>query len=71
MKTRLLTISALTLILFGSVSCFKKGKTKGAIPDNGQLMGVSPNALGGMGKAYWYGICTTLVLSIWAQVMKI
>jgi formylglycine-generating enzyme len=50
MRTRLLTISALTVILFGSVSCFKKGKTKAAVPDNGQLVGVSPNALGGMGK---------------------
>lgn len=50
MRTRLLTISALTVILFGSVGCFKKGKTKAAVPDNGQLMGVSPNALGGMGK---------------------
>lgn len=49
MRTRLLTISALTAIVFGSVGCFSKARTKG-VPDNGQLMGVSPNSQGGMGK---------------------
>jgi len=49
MRTRLLTLSALTVFLIGSVSCSKKGKVKGA-PDDGQVHGISPNARGGMGK---------------------
>jgi len=50
MKTRFLIISILTVVVFGSTGCFKKGKTKGSMPDDGQLHGVAPSSRGGMGK---------------------
>jgi len=36
--------------VFGSTGCFKKGKTKGSMPDDGQLHGVAPSSRGSMGK---------------------
>ena len=50
MKTRFLASSILTVLILGSVSCFKSGKTKGSLPNNGQLVGVTPSARGSMGK---------------------
>ena len=50
MKTRFLIISILTVVVFGSTGCFKKGKTKGSMPDDGQLHGVAPSSRGSMGK---------------------
>src|SRR3954451_18869669 len=50
MKTRFLIISILTAVTLGSTGCFTKGKTKGSMPDDGQLHGVAPNSRGGMGK---------------------
>lgn len=50
MRTRILSISALTVLVFGSVSCFTKGKTKSLVPDDGQVHGISPAARGSMGK---------------------
>jgi formylglycine-generating enzyme required for sulfatase activity len=48
MKSQLLTVSALTIMAFSWVSCFK-GKVKD-LPDNGQLVGVAPSARGSMGR---------------------
>jgi len=50
MKTRFLIISILTVVVLGSTGCFKKGKTKGSMPDDGQLHGVAPSSRGSMGK---------------------
>lgn len=49
MKTRFLTSSILTVLILGSVSCSKSGKT-GSTPNNGQLVGVAPSSRGSMGK---------------------
>lgn len=49
MKIRLLSLSAFALLVLGSVSCSKGGKTKG-LPDDGQLHGVAPGTREGMGK---------------------
>jgi sulfatase modifying factor 1 len=49
MKTRFLTSSILTVLILGSVSCSKSGKT-GGLPNNGQLVGVAPTTRGSMGK---------------------
>jgi len=51
MKIRFLTISALTVFIFGSVGCSKGGKTKGT-PNDGQLHGVAPDSRGSMGKPF-------------------
>ncbi len=50
MKSQLLAVSALTILVFSSVSCFKKGKSKG-VPDNGQVgTGVAPPSKEGMSR---------------------
>jgi sulfatase modifying factor 1 len=50
MKTRFLIISILTVVVLGATGCFTKGKTKGSMPDDGQVHGVAPSSRGGMGK---------------------
>lgn len=51
MKTRFLMISALAVLVIGSVSCSKKGgKSKGATPNDGQIRGVAPAIKSTMGK---------------------
>jgi gliding motility-associated lipoprotein GldK len=49
MKRQLIAVLALTALVFGMTSCSKKGKSKG-LPDNGQLVGVSPSIKKSMGK---------------------
>jgi len=50
MKPRFLAISILTVFVLGTTGCFTKGKTKGSMPNDGQLHGVAPSSRGGMGK---------------------
>lgn len=50
MKTRFLTVSALTILVLGSVSCSTKGKKSKGVPDDGQLHGVAPSVKATMGK---------------------
>jgi sulfatase modifying factor 1 len=48
MKSQFLTISALAILALSWVGCLK-GKVKG-VPNNGQLVGVSPSSRGSMGR---------------------
>ncbi|MBS1730209.1 MAG: SUMF1/EgtB/PvdO family nonheme iron enzyme [Bacteroidetes bacterium] len=50
MKSRLLTIATLFAFIILASSCFKKGKTKGLVPDDGQLHGVAPSTKASMTK---------------------
>ena len=50
MKNRLFTTITLSVLILASASCGKKGKVKGLLPDNGQLIGVSPNSKSSMTK---------------------
>lgn len=50
MKTRFLSLLALTVLVFGSTSCFKKGSKVKGVPNDGQLHGVAPSARPGMTK---------------------
>lgn len=49
MNSKLIAFSALSVLALGFAGCGKKGKVKG-VPDNGQLVGVSPSARASMGK---------------------
>jgi gliding motility-associated lipoprotein GldK len=49
MNSKLIAISALSVLALGFAGCGKKGKVKG-VPDNGQLVGVSPSSRASMGK---------------------
>jgi len=49
MNSKLIAVSALSVLALGFAGCGKKGKVKG-VPDNGQLVGVSPSTRASMGK---------------------
>ncbi len=49
MNSKLIAVSALSVLALGFAGCGKKGKVKG-VPDNGQLVGVSPSSRASMGK---------------------
>ena len=50
MKNRLYTSIILSLLIILSASCGKGGKSKGLLPDNGQLVGAHPNSKSSMTK---------------------
>lgn len=52
MRSPILVLAAVTALALGFASCAKSGKSKGRVPDNGQLMGAAPGNLRGMDKPY-------------------